>query len=83
MCVGSVSSAVLPSDRVCSDLNLAQPQREKECYVRDCLVEPSVEYPNHGGMNDMGNAGYMWRTGPWGEVSWLSLFTSEYSVLAL
>jgi hypothetical protein len=83
MCVDSVSNAVLSSDRVCSDLNLAQPQREKECHVRDCPGEPSVEYPNPGRTNDMGKAGYMWRTGPWGEVSWMSLFTNEYSVHAL
>ena len=82
MCVDSVSNAVLPSDRVCSDLNLAQPQREKGCHVRDCPGEPSVEYPNHGRTNDMGKAGYMWRTGPWGEVRWLSLFTNEYSIHA-
>lgn len=83
MCVDSVSNAVLSSDRVCSDLHLAQPQREKECYVRDCPDEPSVEYPNHGGMSDMGKAGYMWRTGPWGEVSWMPMLTGEYSVPVL
>jgi hypothetical protein len=72
ICIDSVSDVVLPSDQACSDHNLAKPEREKECYVRDCLGEPSSEYPNHGGMNDMGkdlsNADYMWRTGPWGEV---------------
>ncbi|PNF33449.1 hypothetical protein B7P43_G03351 [Cryptotermes secundus] len=72
-CIDSLSNVVLASDQACSDHNLAQPEREKECYVRDCLGEPSSEYPNHGGMNDMGkdlsNAGYMWRTGPWGECS--------------
>lgn len=81
ICIDSVSNAVLPSDQACSDHNLAQPEREKECYVRDCLGEPSSEYPNHGGMNDMGkdlsNAGYMWRTGPWGEVCCIPHYTFD------
>jgi hypothetical protein len=60
---------------------LAQPEREKECYVRDCPGESSLEYPNHDGMNDMGKdlniAGYMWRTGPWGEVSHITKYSSD------
>jgi hypothetical protein len=59
-----------------------QPEREKECYVGECLGEPPLEYPNHRGMNDMGkdfsNTGYMWRTGPWGEVSYIA----KYSLVA-
>ncbi|KDR16488.1 hypothetical protein L798_08797, partial [Zootermopsis nevadensis] len=73
MCIDSASNTVLSNDQACSDHNLAQPDREKECYIRDCPDESSLEYPNHDGMNDMGkdlnNAGYMWRTGPWGECS--------------
>jgi hypothetical protein len=79
--VDSVSGAVLPSNRACHDHNLAQPDSEKECYVRDCLGDPSLEYPNHGGMNDMGkdpsNAGYMWRTGRWGEVRYICQYALD------
>jgi hypothetical protein len=79
MCVESVFNTVLPNDQACSDHNLAQPEREKECYNRDCPGDPSLEYPDHGGMNDMGkdvnNAVYMWRTGPWGEVSHITIYS--------
>lgn len=78
ICINPVSNAVLPNNQACHDHNLAQPDREKECYVKDCLAEPSLEFPNHGGMNDMGkdlsNAGYMWRTGRWGEVYYISRY---------
>lgn len=78
MCIDSISNTVLPNDQACSDHNLAKPEGEKECYIRDCPGEPSSEHPNQDGKNyvgrDLNNVGYMWRTGPWGEVRCIAKF---------